>query len=105
MRIRKENPALWRGTSKVEIYDNDVLVNYKHDNDSNNSVIYICNLGYDPKTVKFAIPQHVNSMYTLIGECNCKKAEKPKGEEERKEEFEIYEFSIDSLSCAYIKVE
>ena len=160
MKIRQENPALWRGTNNFKVYNNEVLVNYKHDEKSNNNVIFICNLSTDTKTVKFSIPEEVKSFTILIGDCSYEKYDKEKeklekeqkaaekrekdsqdkkdeeseaqkdeedqdkkGEEEqdkkeeetqdKKEEEESedeegtekYKFTINSLGCAYLKVD
>ena len=129
MKLRKENPSLYMGTNKFKVFQNELLINYKHDNETNNSVIFICNLGNDTKTVKFAIPQEVKSLSVLIGECSFEKYDKEQEkleqmkvkkdvkqteneEEEKKEEEESaeedgekYKFTINSLGCAYIKVD
>ena len=102
MKIRRENPALWRGTNKVVVSEDVVLVNYKTDKETNNSVIFIVNLDVEKRSVDILIPDE-NQWTVLNGRCTFSRCEKDK--EKHEEKPGNYKITLDPLTCCYIKLE
>ena len=53
MKLRAENPSMWRGTDSVITFDNEVLFNCKYDHETTNKVIFACNISEEEKTVSY----------------------------------------------------
>lgn len=52
MQLRRDNPALYRGTDSITIQGN-IMINYKYDEETQNKIIVMCNIGDDWETASY----------------------------------------------------
>lgn len=68
MKIRREHPALYRGTNSVQVHNNDqVLVNCKWDNDTYDKVVFVINISTVHQTVYYDLSTAVRMKNLIDG--------------------------------------